>query len=73
MQPHSKKGPAAPTPYGGHPAAVPVVHGAAPHAAVGAIPGQPLTRQILSLNSMVGAIIEKVVADLRDPPAQYRR
>ncbi|EDU45701.1 Poly(rC)-binding protein 4 [Pyrenophora tritici-repentis Pt-1C-BFP] len=60
-------GPAAPTPYGAHPAAAPVAHGgAAPHAAVGAMPGQPLTQQIFIPNDMVGAIIGKGGAKINE-------
>jgi poly(rC)-binding protein 2/3/4 len=51
-------GPQAPAPYGGHHAAAPVAHGAAPqqHAQM---PGQPMTQQIYIPNDMVGAIIGK--------------
>lgn len=59
-------GPAAPTPYGAHPAAAPVAHSAAPHAAVGAMPGQPLTQQIFIPNDMVGAIIGKGGAKINE-------
>ncbi|EMD96840.1 hypothetical protein COCC4DRAFT_142550 [Bipolaris maydis ATCC 48331] len=59
-------GPAAPTPYGAHPAAAPVAHGAAPHAPVGSIPGQPLTQQIFIPNDMVGAIIGKGGAKINE-------
>ncbi|CAI6338992.1 unnamed protein product [Periconia digitata] len=54
------------TPYGGHPAAAAVPHGA-PSAQQGVqMPGQPLTQQIFIPNDMVGAIIGKGGAKINE-------
>ncbi|KAF2278448.1 eukaryotic type KH-domain (KH-domain type I) [Westerdykella ornata] len=64
--PYGGAGPAVvPATYGGHHAAAPVAHGAAPAQPVG-MPGQPLTQQIYIPNDMVGAIIGKGGAKINE-------